>query len=84
MLFIKELSEPVDICRVYSEPIVGDQKALAFTHQQYAVAENIMGGVNCSTLFAVQLNNSHIKRKKTTKNKQNIVASVGHVYLTID
>lgn len=26
------------------EPIVGDQKALAFTHQQYAVAENIMGG----------------------------------------
>jgi len=31
------------------EPIFGDQKALAFTTQQYAVAENIMGRVNILT-----------------------------------
>jgi len=35
-----------------------------------------------STLFAVPLNNSHIK--KTTKNNQIILASVGHVYPTND
>jgi len=34
-----------------------------------------------STLFAVPLNNSHIK---TTTNKQIIVASVGHIYPTND
>ena len=34
-----------------------------------------------STLFAVPLNNSHIK---TTRNNQIILASVGHVYPTID
>ena len=33
------------LCYVDAEPIYGDQKALAFTPQQYAVAERIMGRV---------------------------------------
>jgi len=41
---LKDL-QPEDACYVCLEPIVGDQKALAFTPQQYAVAESIMGRV---------------------------------------
>ena len=37
--------ESTNDCVVYLEPIVGDQKALAFTPQQYSTAEGIMGGV---------------------------------------
>jgi len=40
--------EPTNVCGLYLAPIVGDQKALAFTPQQYSVAENIMGRVICS------------------------------------
>jgi len=46
MLINRNFLESINVVYVYLEPIFGDQKALAFTPQQYAVAENIMGGVS--------------------------------------